>query len=123
MAGALSLTEPLIDLLQGTRKEPDALEKALRNKSEHLSKASLLLVAGQFDSLAQHLRMEMEKGTSRIGMLRGLRYRAKSLFEEADDYYSFMLTYGEFVEKAMQWGDDDAAFVDYFVARLKSQEK
>ena len=112
-----------IDLLQGTRKEPDALGQALRSKSEHLSKASLFLVAGQFDSLAQHLRMEMEKGTTRIGMLRGLRYRAKHLFDDANDYYSFMLTYGEFVEKAMQWGDDDTAFVDYFVARLMETNK
>tara|TARA_R100000781_G_scaffold107673_1_gene71960 strand:- start:199 stop:1134 length:936 start_codon:yes stop_codon:yes gene_type:complete len=112
-----------IDLLQGTSKKSDSLDKTLRSKSEHLSKASLLLVAGQFDSLAQHLRMEMEKGTNRIGMLRGLRYRAKHLFDDADEYYSFMLTYGEFVEKAMQWADDDAAFVDYFVARLKNEKE
>ena len=110
-----------IDLLQGTRKEPEALERALRNKSEHLSKASLLLVAGQFNNLAQHLYVEIEKGATRIGILRGLRQRVKHLFEDVDDYYSFMLIYGEFVEKAMQWGDDDAAFVDYFVARLKKE--
>ena len=110
-----------IDLLQGTRKESDALEAVLRSKSEHLSKASLFLISGQFDTLAQHLRMEIEKGTTRIGMLRGLRYRAKHLFEDSDEYYSFMLTYGEFVEKAMQWVDDDTAFVDYFVATLKKE--
>jgi len=110
-----------IDLLQGTRKEPEALERALRTKSEHLSKASLLLVAGQFNNLAQHLYVEIEKGATRIGILRGLRQRVKHLFEDVDDYYSFMLIYGEFVEKAMQWGDDDAAFVDYFVARLKKE--
>jgi len=113
-----------IDLLQGTRKEDGALVKRLRGKSEHLSKASLLLVSGQFDKVGQHLRMEIEKGASRLGLLKGLRYRAKSLFDDPSDYYSFMLTYGEFVEKAMQWGDDDAAFVDYFVARLiKEKEK
>ena len=88
-----------------------------------MSKASLMLVAGSYDTLAQHLLIEMEKGTSRIGMLRGLRFRAKHLFENTDDYYSFMLIYGEFVEKAMQWGDDDIAFVDYFVARLIENKK
>jgi len=112
-----------IDLLQGTRKESEALGRALRNKSEHLSKASLLLVAGQFNNLAQHLYVEIEKGATRIGILRGLRQRVKHLFEDVDDYYSFMLIYGEFVEKAMQWGDDDAAFVDYFVARLKNEAR
>jgi hypothetical protein len=78
-------------------------------------------VAGQFNNLAQHLYVEIEKGATRIGILRGLRQRVKHLFEDVDDYYSFMLIYGEFVEKAMQWGDDDAAFVDYFVARLKKE--
>ena len=111
-----------IDLLQGTRKTDDALKDRLKGKSEHLSKASLLLVAGQFDDVAQHLRLEIEKGSSKLAMLKGLRYRAKSLFGSPNEYYSFMLTYGEFVEKAMQWGDDDAAFVDYFVARLMKEK-
>ena len=112
-----------VDILQATRKEPDSLQSTLKHNSEHLSKASLMLVAGAHDTLAQHLIMEMEKGTSRIGMLKGLRYRAKHLFTSTDDYYSFMLIYGEFVEKAMQWGDDDIAFVDYFVARLINNKK
>jgi len=112
-----------IDLLQGTKKEEGALLQRLKGKSEHLSKASLLLVAGQFDEVAQHLRLELEKGASRLGMLKGLRYRAKSLFGSPNEYYSFMLIYGEFVEKAMQWGDDDAAFVDYFVARLMQENE
>jgi replication factor C small subunit len=112
-----------IDLLQGTRKEPDALEVTLRSKSEHLSKASLMLVTGQFEQLANHLRMELAKGSSRMGMLNGLRYRSKHLFDEVDDYYTFMLTWGEFMEKATLWGGDDPAFVDYFVAKLKERNE
>ena len=112
-----------IDLLQGTRKESGALKERLRGKSETLSRASLLLVAGQFDEVAQYLRLELEKGSSKIGMLKGLRYRVKGLFGSPTEYYSFMLTYGEFVEKAMRWGDDDAAFVDYFIARLMKEKE
>jgi hypothetical protein len=39
--------------------------------------------------------------------------------ESADDWYDFMLTYGEFVILSPQWVDDDASFVEYFVARLR----
>jgi hypothetical protein len=39
--------------------------------------------------------------------------------ESEDDWHKFMLTYGEFVMLATQWPDDDLAFVEYFVAKLK----
>lgn len=113
-----------IDILQGTRKEGDALVETLRHKGKYISQASLDLVAGNFENMANHLRMEIEKGASRFGILQGLRYKAKSLFEDANDYYSFMLIYGEFMEKANVWADDDHAFIDYFVAKLmKEKEK
>lgn len=112
-----------IDLLQGTHKDAGALSAALRDKSEHLSKASLMLVSGQYEQLANHLRMELSKGSSRVSMLSGLRYRSKHLFDDTDAYYTFMLTWGEFMEKATLWGGDDPSFVDYFVAKLKGVKK
>ena len=54
-----------------------------------------------------------------MGVLKGLRHRAKPLMASEDDWHSFMLTYGEFVMLATQWPDDDLSFVEYFTAKLK----
>jgi replication factor C small subunit len=112
----------VIDILQGTRKESEALVETLRHKSRNISQASLDLVSGNFENMANHLRMEIEKGASRFEILQGLRYRAKNLFDDPNEYYSFMLIYGEFMEKANVWADDNHAFIDYFVAKLMKEK-
>ena len=108
-----------IDILQGLPKADDALLEHLKRDSNALSKAALNLMGGAYPQVAALLVQAVEGGNSRLGAIKGLRYRAKPLMESEDDWHKFMLTYGEFVVLATQWPDDDLAFVEYFVAKLK----
>lgn len=108
-----------IDTLQALSKEGDALEQHLRRDTDALNKAALNLMGSAFPQVTALLTQALESGNSRIGVLKGLRFRAKPLMESEDDWHKFMLTYGEFVMLATQWPDDDLAFVEYFVAKLK----
>ena len=108
-----------IDTLQALSKEGDALEQHLRRDTNTLNKAALNLMGSAFPQVTALLTQALESGNSRIGVLKGLRFRAKPLMESEDDWHKFMLTYGEFVMLATQWPDDDLAFVEYFVAKLK----
>ncbi len=108
-----------IDTLQALPKEGDALEQHLRRDTNALNKAAINLMGSAFPQVTALLTQALESGNSRIGVLKGLRFRAKPLMESEDDWHKFMLTYGEFVMLATQWPDDDLAFVEYFVAKLK----
>jgi len=55
--------------------------------------------------------------------LKTLRYKAKGLIEEGDDWFAFMKTYGDFMMMATQWPDDDMAFFEYFVATLQQNRR
>jgi len=108
-----------IDTLQALPKEDGALLEYLKRDTNTLNKAALNLMGSAFPQVTALLTQALESGNSRIGVLKGLRFRAKPLMESEDDWHKFMLTYGEFVMLATQWPDDDLAFVEYFVAKLK----
>ncbi len=112
-----------IDILQALPKEDSALLEYLKRDTNTLNKAALNLMGSAFPQVTALLTQALESGNSRIGVLKGLRFRAKPLMESEDDWHKFMLTYGEFVMLATQWPDDDLAFVEYFVAKLKKNMK
>jgi DNA polymerase III delta prime subunit len=112
-----------IDTLQALPKEDGALLEYLKRDTNTLNKAALNLMGSAFPQVTALLTQALESGNSRIGVLKGLRFRAKPLMESEDDWHKFMLTYGEFVMLATQWPDDDLAFVEYFVAKLKKNMK
>ncbi len=108
-----------IDILDSLPREGDALMKSIKRDTAYLNKASLSLMGGEFPKVTAYLTQALESGQSRLGILKGLRYRAKPLMADENQWHTFMLTYGEFVILATQWPDDDLAFVEYFVAKLK----
>ena len=108
-----------IDVLESLPKEDAALLEHLKRDTNYLNKAALNLMGSDFPAVTAYLTQALESGQSRIGVLKGLRYRAKPLMESEGDWHNFMLTYGEFVMMAIQWPDDDLAFVEYFIAKLK----
>lgn len=108
-----------IDILDSIPNEPTALHDRIRKEGEFLNKAALNLMSSDYTKLTAYLKQAIESGQGRFYILKGLRFRAKSLMESEDDWYNFMFTYGEFVLMAQQWPDDDLSFVEYFVAKLK----
>jgi len=108
-----------IDILESLPKKDAALLEYLKRDTNYINKAVLNLMGSDFPRVTAYLAQALESGQSRIGVLKGLRYRAKPLMESEDDWHKFMLTYGEFVMMATQWPDDDLAFVEYFIAKLK----
>ena len=108
-----------IDILEGLPNKRDALLERLKRDTNSLNKAALNLMGSDFPKVTALLINCMESGYSRLGVLKGLRQRAKPLMESENDWHNFMLTYGEFVILSTQWPDDDLAFVEYFVAKLK----
>lgn len=108
-----------IDTLEGLPNKEDALIDRLKRDTRALNRAAMNLMGSDFPKVTALLVNSLESGYSRIGVLKGLRQRAKPLMESEDDWHNFMLTYGEFVILSTQWPDDDLAFVEYFVAKLK----
>ena len=97
----------------------DNLDEYLRHLAQPLSDMSVAAVTGDYAKLRFAITQSLAEGHNRISILRGLRYRVRQMLED-DEYYSFMLTWGEFMEKAMLWGGDDASFMDYFIAKLRA---
>lgn len=113
-----------IDILEGTPKTDEGLSQKLRRSTESLNKAALSFVGGDYQRLAENMKTNLREGNSRVATLIGLRHRGRSLLEGGqDDWYAFMLTYGEFILLANLWPDDDDSFVDYFVAKLRKNKE
>lgn len=109
-----------IDILDSLPRESDALIKSIKRDTQYLNKAAVNLLGGDFSKVTAYLAQALEAGQSRLGLLKGLRYRAKPLMGSDEEWHNFMLTYGEFVILATQWPDDDLAFVEYFIAKMKN---
>ena len=107
-----------IDILQGVEKEPDALLAWLKKDTQNINQAALNFVQNEFSKVAAFLKSDLNNGKSKVGTLKNLRGRVRSLLESEEEWYAFMLTYGEFILLAHNWPDDDDAYVDYFVAKL-----
>jgi len=113
-----------IDILEGTPKTGEGLSQKLRRNTESLNKAALNFIGGDYQRLAENMKANLREGNSRVATLIGLRHRGQSLLEGGqDDWYAFMLTYGEFILLANLWPDDDDSFVDYFVAKLRKNKE
>jgi DNA polymerase III delta prime subunit len=112
-----------IDVLQSIPKTSDALSNHLRRDTQSLNKAAIGFAGGNYSSVASFLKEDLRKGSSKIGTLKGLRFRVKNLLESEEEWYAFMLTYGEFIMMANMWPDDDESFVDYFIAKLKENKE
>ena len=109
----------VVDTLQSTAKQPEALLQGIKGRGENLSKAALNLAGGDFNSMCAYLTRELEEGGTRIGTLKRLRYRVRPLLEQGEEWYAFMETYGDMAMIATQWPDDDISFFEYFVAKMK----
>ena len=71
-----------------------------------------------------HLKTQPQRGEqSSRNPNRAEASRANSTEESQEDWYAFMLTYGEFILLANMWPDDDDSFVDYFVAKLRKNKE
>ena len=113
-----------IDILESTPQSDEGLSKKLRRNTESLNKAALNFVGGDYQRLAENMKTNLREGNSRVGTLIGLRQRGQSLLEGGqDEWYAFMLTYGEFMLLANLWPGDDDSFVDYFVAKLRKNKE
>tara|TARA_R100000455_G_C6179689_1_gene58013 strand:- start:204 stop:593 length:390 start_codon:yes stop_codon:yes gene_type:complete len=113
-----------IDILEGTPKTDGGLLQKLKSNTESLNKAALSYIGENYQRLALHLKNNLREGNSRVATLIGLRHRGRTLLEESqEDWYAFMLTYGEFILLANMWPDDDDSFVDYFVAKLRKNKE
>ena len=112
-----------IDILQGVEKEPDALLAWLKKDTQNINQAALNFVQNEFSKVAAFLKSDLNNGKSKVGTLKNLRGRVRSLLESEEEWYAFMLTYGEFILLAHNWPDDDDAYVDYFVAKLMKNRR
>ncbi len=93
------------------------LKDAVRSESSELSDASMALMAGDLSLVSVRLNGALERGDDRFSILHGLRRRIRDLLED-EDYFNFMLTWGEFMSMANEWPADDRSFFEYFVAKL-----
>lgn len=109
----------VVDTLQSLSKTDDALMEHIRGRGNNMAKAALNLAGGDYKSLAAYILRELEEGNNRFGTLKKLRFRARPLLEEGEEWYAFMRTYGRFILMTNEWPDDDIAFFEYFVATLK----
>ena len=113
-----------IDILESTPQSDEGLSKKLRRNTESLNKAALNFVDGDYQRLAENMKTNLQEGNSRVATLIGLRQRGRTLLEGGrDEWYTFMLTYGEFMLLANLWPGDDDSFVDYFVAKLRKNKE
>ena len=58
--------------------------------------------------------------TTVLNVEQAMRYLHAWTDDCDEEWHTFMLTYGEFVILATQWPDDDLAFVEYFIAKMKN---
>lgn len=108
-----------LSFLESLSPEPDALLAALRIENFELDSASLALLAGDLSLVSVRINGALERGEDRFTILNGLRRRIRGMLED-DEYFKFMLTWGEFMQMTMEWPSDDQAFFEYFVATLAS---
>lgn len=113
-----------IDILQSAPKTSDGLMEKLKSDTESMNQAALSVVSANYRKLAESMKKSMNEGYTRVATLIGLRKRGHSLLgENQDEWYAFMLTYGEIILLANEWPDDDDSFVDYFVAKLRKNKE
>tara|TARA_R100000152_G_C6782115_1_gene218482 strand:- start:8982 stop:9935 length:954 start_codon:yes stop_codon:yes gene_type:complete len=108
-----------IDILQSLPQNDEALEERLLIEQADFADPALSIAAGEWQSLSTELRKVAAKGLPRLYVMKQLRDNVYSLGLTPDQYYSFLVTWGEFVERVHTWPAGDDAYYDYFVAKLK----
>jgi DNA polymerase III delta prime subunit len=128
----LKLLEPLVAVCNGDlRKAITILESlpaydeetvmgAVRGQGSELDDAAMALMAGDLSLVSVRINGALERGDERFTILKGLRRRIRDLLED-EDYFVFMLVWGEFMRMTMEWPADDRSFFEYFVARLAAK--
>ena len=86
------------------------------------SPPAMSIAAGEWQSLSTELRKVAAKCVPRLYVMKQLRDNVYSLGLTPDQYYSFLVTWGEFVERVHTWPAGDDAYYDYFIAKLKDTE-
>ena len=91
-----------------------------RGQGSELDDAAMALMAGDLSLVSVRINGALERGDDRFTILKGLRRRIRDLLED-EDYFVFMLVWGEFMRMSMEWPADDRSFFEYFVARLAAK--
>jgi len=112
-----------IDILQSLPQTEDALAERLLVEQADFSNPAISIAAGEWNTLSQELRKIATKGLPRLHVMKQLRDSIYSLDVSGDDYYSFLVVWGEFVERVHTWPAGDDSYYDYFVATLKDRTK
>lgn len=106
-----------ISVLQSLPREDSALTEAVKTESAPLSDAALAVVGEDLPALHTAIYKAIDTGGNRFQVLKGLQFRVRSLLN-GNDYYAFVRTWGEFMDRCTEWPADDRSFFDYFVAVL-----
>jgi hypothetical protein len=111
-----------MDILQSLKREPDALAERLAIEQADFSNPAVSYAAGDWSDLAKEMRKIASKGIPRLYVMKQLRDNIYSLGLTAEQYYSFIVIWGEFVERVHTWPAGDDAYYDYFIATLKERK-
>jgi len=112
-----------VDILQSLPRDDDSLEARLSVEQADFSNPALSVAAGDWQALNIELRKVASKGIPRLYVMKKMRDSIYSLGLTPDQYYSFLVTWGEFVERVHTWPAGDDSYYDYFVATLKDRTK
>ena len=112
-----------MDILQSLKREPDALSERLLIEQADFSNPAVSYAAGDWSDLANEMRKIASKGIPRLYVMKQLRDNIYSLGLTAEQYYSFLIVWGEFVERVHTWPAGDDSYYDYLVATLKDRTK
>lgn len=110
-----------MDILQSLKREPNALAEKLAIEQADFSNPAVSYAAGDWSDLAKEMRKIASKGIPRLYVMKQLRDNIYSLGLTAEQYYSFIVIWGEFVERVHTWPAGDDAYYDYFIATLKER--
>ena len=111
-----------MDILQSLKREPNALAEKLAIEQADFSNPAVSYAAGDWSDLAKEMRKIASKGIPRLYVMKQLRENIYSLGLTAEQYYSFIVIWGEFVERVHTWPAGDDAYYDYFIATLKERK-
>lgn len=100
--------------------DEETIMGAVRGQGSELDDAAMALMAGDLSLVSVRINGALERGDDRFTILKGLRRRIRGLLED-EDYFAFMLVWGEFMRMTMEWPADDRSFFEYFVARLAAE--
>ena len=112
-----------VDILQSLPQTVDALADRLMIEQADFSEPALSIAAGEWQSLNTELRKVATKGLPRLYVMKQLRDNVYSLGITPEQYYSFLVIWGEFIERVHTWPAGDDSYYDYFVATLKDRTK